>query len=250
MSVGRIYSSCRRPTLRNLASVPKSIATRSAPIPGRLIAPNPQEFIVDAAHECHHFYRITTLTFVGMDYCGAAKTTAISSRKRCQSRGGVPPSALVRCPTWRPMRDIFEELFANQPLDPMEAARRGMRPNLRRRFYAAATIKPEDGGYAVVLDGRIVRTPARNALAAPNVALAEAIAEEWRRQDEVIDPGQMPLTRLANTIIDGVARSAEAVTAEIEKYLATDLLFYRAEGPPRLTARQHEFWDPVLAWAR
>jgi chaperone required for assembly of F1-ATPase len=148
------------------------------------------------------------------------------------------------------MRDIFEELFANQPLDPMEAARRGMRPNLRRRFYAAATIKPEDGGYAVVLDGRIVRTPARNALAAPNVALAEAIAGEWQRQDEVIDPGQMPLTRLANTIIDGVARSAEAVTAEIEKYLATDLLFYRAEGPPRLIARQHALWDPVLAWAR
>ena len=148
------------------------------------------------------------------------------------------------------MRDIFEELFANQPLDPMEAARRGMRPNARRRFYAAASTRPEEGGYAVLLDGRIVRTPARHALAAPSEALAEAIAAEWEGQGEMIDPAKMPLTRLANTIIDGVTKSIDAVTAEIEKYLATDLLFYRAEGPDRLVARQRELWDPILAWAR
>src|SRR5262245_39013498 len=250
MSVGRIYSSCRRPTLRNLASVPKSIATRSAPIPGRLMAPNPQEFIVDAAHECHHFYRITTLTFVGMDYCGAVKTTAISFRKRCQSRGAVAPSALVRCPTWRPMRDIFEELFANQPLDPMEAARRGMRPNLRRRFFASATAGSGPDGHTILLDGRTVRTPARHVLAVPNAAIAEAIAAEWQAQQETIDPARMPLTRLANTIIDGVGVAAAAVAAEIEKYLATDLLFYRASGPERLIARQNARWEPILAWAR
>ena len=39
------------------------------------------------------------------------------------------------------MREIFEELFANQPLDPMEAARRGMRPNLRQRFYDARRVE-------------------------------------------------------------------------------------------------------------
>jgi chaperone required for assembly of F1-ATPase len=27
-------------------------------------------------------------------------------------------------------------------------------------------------------------------------------------------------------------------------------LFYRAEGPERLVARQHDQWDPILAWAR
>jgi chaperone required for assembly of F1-ATPase len=148
------------------------------------------------------------------------------------------------------MRDIFEELFANQPLDPMEAARRGMRPHLRRRFYAAATTRADQNGYAVLLDDRMVRTPARNALTAPREALAQAIAAEWQAQQEMIDPARMPLTRLANTVIDGVERSAPAVKAEIEKYLATDLLFYRAAGPERLVARQHELWDPVLAWAR
>jgi chaperone required for assembly of F1-ATPase len=148
------------------------------------------------------------------------------------------------------MRNIFEELFANQPLDPMEAARRGMRPNLRKRFYAEAATRLDQDGYTIVLDGRVVRTPARRALAAPNAALAEEIAAEWRAQKDVIDPARMPLTRLANTIIDGVAASGSAVAAEIESYLGADLLFYRAEGPERLAARQHELWNPVLAWAR
>ena len=84
----------------------------------------------------------------------------------------------------------------------------------------------------------------------PHVALADAIAAEWEDQQEVIDPARMPLTRLANTIIDGVAAAAPAVAAEIEQYLATDLLFYRADGPERLVERQRARWDPILAWAR
>ena len=60
----------------------------------------------------------------------------------------------------------------------------------------------------------------------------------------------MPLTRLANAIIDGVAARARPVAAEIGKYLASDLLFYRAETPAALRARQAQHWDPILAWAR
>jgi chaperone required for assembly of F1-ATPase len=60
----------------------------------------------------------------------------------------------------------------------------------------------------------------------------------------------MPLTRLANTIIDGVAALPDPVRDEVAKYLASDLLFYRAKGPEGLLARQAQHWDPVLAWAR
>jgi chaperone required for assembly of F1-ATPase len=148
------------------------------------------------------------------------------------------------------MREILEELFANQPLDPMEAARRNMRPNLRQRFYEAAASKPEAGGFAVLLDGKVVRTPARQALILPNQALADAVAAEWQDQQTVIDPARMPLTRLSNSIIDGVAASASAVAAEVEKYLGSDLLFYRADGPERLVARQSDLWDPIVVWAR
>lgn len=148
------------------------------------------------------------------------------------------------------MRDLFEEIFANQPLDPTEAARRGMRPHLRRRFYARAEVAEGEDGFAVLLDGRPVKTPARRTLAAPTRALAEALAAEWEAQRDVVDPAKMPLTRLANSIIDGVADAPAAVAAEAGKYLASDLVCYRAEGPDGLVARQAGAWDPVIAWAR
>jgi chaperone required for assembly of F1-ATPase len=146
------------------------------------------------------------------------------------------------------MRDIFEDLFAEPP-DPIESARRSMR-TLRRRFYASAGVAESEGGFALALDGKPVRTPAQHLLELPTRPLAAAAAAEWQGQAEVIDPARMPLTRLANTIIDGVAREAGAVTAEIAKYLGSDLVFYRAEGPDRLVARQSRHWDPILAWAR
>ena len=102
----------------------------------------------------------------------------------------------------------------------------------------------------MLLDGRPVKTPARRTLAAPTRALAEALAAEWEAQRDVVDPAKMPLTRLANSIIDGVADTPAAVAAEAEKYLASDLVCYRAEGPDGLVARQAGAWDPVIAWAR
>jgi len=149
------------------------------------------------------------------------------------------------------MREILETIFEHQPLDPTEAARRSVRPQLRRRFYKNAEAGAESGGVIpVLLDGRPVRTPARRTLAAPVRALAEQMAAEWNAQDEKIDPATMPLTRLASTIIDAVAETPQPVADEIAKYLSSDLLCYRAEGPPGLLACYAQHWDPVLAWAR
>jgi chaperone required for assembly of F1-ATPase len=131
---------------------------------------------------------------------------------------------------------------------PIEAARRGVRPALRRRFYARATVAKERAGYAVQLDGKSVHTPARRVLAAPAERLADAIAAEWQAQREVIDPATMPLTRLANVIIDGVADRPQPVADEIAKYAGSDLLIYRAASPAGLVERQRRHWDPVLAW--
>src|ERR1700758_203063 len=148
------------------------------------------------------------------------------------------------------MRDLFEDIFKNAPLDPTQAARRAARPHLRRRFYQQADVEEADGEFRVVLDGRPVKTPARRTLAAPKRALAQALAAEWNAQRNVIDPAKMPLTRLANTIIDGVVDAPGPVAAEVERYLACDLVFYRAPGPAGLVLRQAKAWDPVLAWAR
>jgi chaperone required for assembly of F1-ATPase len=129
---------------------------------------------------------------------------------------------------------------------------------LRRRFYRNAHVDEGvdegadagEGGFAIRLDGRAVRTPARRLLATPTRALADALAGEWNAQAELIDPLEMPLTRLANAIIDGVADAPAAVAAEIGKYLASDLALYRAEGPPGLVRRQAHAWDPIVDWAR
>jgi chaperone required for assembly of F1-ATPase len=148
------------------------------------------------------------------------------------------------------MRDILEDIFINQPLDPMESARRGARPTLRKRFYTSVSTEGDPAGYSILLDGKGVRTPARNVLAAPKQPLAEAIADEWRAQQDMIDPAAMPLTRLANTVIDAVATARDDVASEVEKYLGTDLVCYRAEQPDGLVARQSVAWDPILDWAR
>src|SRR5580704_1076671 len=125
----------------------------------------------------------------------------------------------------------MRELFDIHPPDPVEAARRGLRPALRGRFYESATVAATPHGHAIHLDGKPVNTPARRVLAAPTMALAQAIAAEWNAQTNVIDPASMPLTRLANAIIDGVADAPQPVADEIGKYLASDLLFYRAASP-------------------
>jgi chaperone required for assembly of F1-ATPase len=145
------------------------------------------------------------------------------------------------------MRELFENTPSN---DPTEATRRSMRTVLPRRFYETATTVAVADGHAVRLDDKPVRTPARRVLAAPTLALAEAIAAEWQAQKDVIDPAKMPLTRLANAIIDGVAEAPLPVAEEIGKYLASDLLFYRAASPQGLVERQAHHWDSILDWAR
>jgi chaperone required for assembly of F1-ATPase len=147
------------------------------------------------------------------------------------------------------MRELFEQVTSQGAADPTEAARRAMRPQLRRRFYERVGVEPDGDGFRVTLDDRPIHTPARKALAALVLALAEALAQEWAAQGEFVEPAKMPLTRLANTIIDGVSATAPAVAAEVEKYLASDLLFYRAEHPESLARRQAAAWDPIIDWA-
>ena len=144
------------------------------------------------------------------------------------------------------MRELPESA---SPEHATEAARRTLRPVSRRRFYADATTVAVDGGCAVELDGNRARTPAGNSLVAPTADLAAAIAAEWNAQKDTIDPATMPLTRLANSIIDGVSGRPGPVAAEIEKYLASDLICYRATSPQALIDRQRQEWDPILDWA-
>ena len=119
----------------------------------------------------------------------------------------------------------------------------------RRRFWRAAGLRPEAGGFGIDLDARALTTPGGNPLVLPTEALARAVAAEWDALAEEIDPGRLPLTRAANSAIDRVARSREAVVDAIAEYGSSDLLCYRAAEPAGLAARQTAGWDPWLAWA-
>lgn len=116
-----------------------------------------------------------------------------------------------------------------------------------KRFWKEVAVTPKLG---IALDARPVRTPGRAPLILPTPALAEAVAAEWLAVGDTVDPRAMPLTGLANAAIDRIAPDREAFAAGIARYGENDLLYYRAESPPELVARQQAAWDPVLAWAR
>lgn len=119
-----------------------------------------------------------------------------------------------------------------------------------KRFYKDVSVEPLEDGCQILLDRRPVRTPARLPLSLPSLALADAVAEEWRSQGEEIDPRAMPLTGLANAAIDRVLPDPPAFARGLAAYGEGDLLCYRAEGPEALIEREEQLWKPLLAWAR
>jgi chaperone required for assembly of F1-ATPase len=121
--------------------------------------------------------------------------------------------------------------------------------SLPKRFYKTVSVEDKEAGLALLLDGKPVRTPGKAPLVLPTRALAEAVAEEWRGQGDRIDPATMPLTKLANSAIDGVSGREQAVIDDIMAYAGSDLLCYRADAPRGLIEAQRNHWDPILAWA-
>ncbi len=121
-----------------------------------------------------------------------------------------------------------------------------------KRFYKTASVQASKvgDGYQVFLDDRVLKSPARADLILPTDALAEAIAEEWRGQEEQIQPASMPMMTLAATAVDRVAPKRDAVAAEAAAYAGSDLLCYRADLQAELAAAQAAGWDPVLDWAQ
>jgi len=147
------------------------------------------------------------------------------------------------------MRELFDEVAGQSPLDPQEAARRNTRAPQRKRFYAEAGVGETDGGFTIILDGRPIKTPSGRIVTVPVREIADAIAAEWAAQQEIIDPLTMPMTRFANSVVEAVVDRVQLVCDDVAKYLQSDLLFYRAGHPDALVAREAKHWDPVLFWA-
>ncbi|MEW9835005.1 ATP12 family chaperone protein [Mesorhizobium marinum] len=151
------------------------------------------------------------------------------------------------------MRDILNDLEAGRLLsdpDPMRRAQLQMRTPMPKRFYKEAAVAERDGGFTIELDGKPVKTPGKSLLVLPTARAAQLVADEFSAQEERLDLATMPVYRLVNTAIDGVAADPQAVIEDILRFSSSDLLCYRAAGPDTLVRRQDEAWDPVIDWAR
>ncbi|MDZ4760688.1 MAG: ATP12 family protein [Alphaproteobacteria bacterium] len=118
-----------------------------------------------------------------------------------------------------------------------------------KRFYRTVDIARADRTWAVTLDGRAIKTPARHSLVLPTQALAEIVAQEWRRQDERIDLQSMFATRMANVSIDRTPGCRGELADEAASFAETDLVCHVAEGPADLRRLQEIAWTPLRNWA-
>src|SRR5581483_7514452 len=100
-----------------------------------------------------------------------------------------------------------------------------------KRFYQSAQLVTLETGFGVSLDARRLRTPAGAGFALPSQALAALVAAEWDAQGASIDQTAMPLTRLAFTAVDRIARARSETAAEVARYAGSDLLCYFADAP-------------------
>ena len=118
-----------------------------------------------------------------------------------------------------------------------------------RRFYKDVTVAEADGGFGIQLDSRTLKTPRAERMVLPTRAVADQVAAEWAGQGETIELATMHATRLANTAIETIGGSREAVADQIAQYAGSDLVCYFAEDPAALVERQEANWGPVLARA-
>ncbi|XP_062508283.1 ATP synthase mitochondrial F1 complex assembly factor 2-like isoform X1 [Corticium candelabrum] len=118
-----------------------------------------------------------------------------------------------------------------------------------KRFYENVGIRKTSEGYAVALDGRVVKTPLRNELLVPSESLAVAIAAEWDAQWEKIQPSGMHLTSLCMTAIDKLSETTrESQVSDILPFLQTDCSCFRVSEPDDFVKLQTDTWDPIIDW--
>ena len=116
-----------------------------------------------------------------------------------------------------------------------------------KRFYKDVTVAPQDGGYAVLLDGRPIRTQGGGKpQIVPSEALARRLAKEWADQGETIDPARFVARDMADHAIDTIAPDPSTVVEKLLAYAETDTLCYRADPDEAFWHRQQEVWEPLV----
>jgi chaperone required for assembly of F1-ATPase len=115
-----------------------------------------------------------------------------------------------------------------------------------KRFYKEVTVSSQDGMFAVLLDGRPIKTPEKSACLMPTKEMAEEVAKEWDAQDVEVNAHVMPITKLVNTAIDRVGKRRTDLINELVGFAGADQICYQAEHPIELVEEQNKLWNPLL----
>ena len=119
---------------------------------------------------------------------------------------------------------------------------------MAKRFYKQVTLQASEDAYAILLDGRVLKTPGKQALVIPRQFQAKLVAAEWQAQGEDIVPATMPCTRLLNVACELTPPRRPELIKEFSSYCSTDLLCFRSSTPQDLAKRQDDIWQPILDW--
>ncbi len=129
-----------------------------------------------------------------------------------------------------------------------------------KRFYETVSVSPvkldaespiyaqQSDAYALFLDKKLLKSPDKKPFCLPNLALAEAICQEWQAQTEKILPETMPLMGQAAKTVDWISLKTDLAYQEIIAYAETDLLCYQTDFPSSLALKQRASWQPILDW--
>jgi chaperone required for assembly of F1-ATPase len=121
-------------------------------------------------------------------------------------------------------------------------------PPKPKAAFTTVSVASAQGGFAIRLDDRPLRSPAGREIVAPTQKLAEAIAGELRATSGQIRADAVPLTRMAGTAVDRIAMHRTEIERQLVEYAETEHLCHRADHPPDLVARQQASWQPLLDW--
>lgn len=111
------------------------------------------------------------------------------------------------------------------------------------------TTGKHEHGFAVLMDGKLLKPPLGETLVLPDEKLATAVAAEWQAQGEKIRKNDMRLTQLASVAIDLARMRREETLEDVLGYSDTDLLCYRNSDIPDLYILQKKLFTPIIAWA-
>ncbi|GAA4051481.1 ATP12 family chaperone protein [Parerythrobacter jejuensis] len=115
-----------------------------------------------------------------------------------------------------------------------------------KRFWKDVRVEQLADGWQVALDGRPLKTQGKREQIVPSEALAQALAAEWDRQGDTVDPASLPGRDMADFAIDRIATGEEDVISKLLAFGETDTLCYRAEPGEAVFRRQEEVWEPLV----